>query len=79
MSAMSTMLTAVRPPAPTPWRARHAMRVPLLCARPARPAETTVRTSESWTMTLRSNRSATLPQMGVLIVVVSSVAVTTHV
>ena len=55
------------------------MSMPVLCDRPASAEESTEMASASWMSSLRSTRSASLPQIGVEIVVVSSVAVTTQV
>ncbi|MNC80846.1 hypothetical protein D3C75_1337770 [compost metagenome] len=52
---------------PTPWE------------NPAAAEDSTEMTSASWMRSLRSTRSASLPQIGVVIVVVSRVATTTQV
>ena len=79
MSAIRTVPSAVRPPAPMPCRARMPMSIPVPWDSPARAEETTEMASASWMSSLRSTRSASLPQIGVEIVVVSRVAVTTQV
>jgi hypothetical protein len=79
MSAMMIWLSAARPPAPMPCTARNAMSVPVSCEKPAAAVARTKMTIASWMSSLRLNRSASLPQTGVEIAVVSSVAVTTHV
>ncbi len=79
MSAMMTWLSAARPPAPMPCTARNAMSVPGSCEKPAAAVASTKITMAIWISSLRLNRSASLPQMGVEIAVVSRVAVTTHV
>ena len=79
MSAMMTWLSAARPPAPMPCTARKAMSVPGSCENPAAAVASTKMTSAIWMSSLRLNRSASLPQIGVEIAVVSSVAVTTQV
>lgn len=79
MSVMSTVASAMRPPAPMPWNARSAMSVPTFCDRPASAEETTATTSATWMRTLRLVRSASLPQIGVEIVMASRVEVTTQV
>ena len=79
MSAMSTWLSAASPPAPMPCTARNAMRVVVSCEKPAAAVASTKMTIASWKSSLRLKRSASLPQTGVEIAVVSSVAVTTQV
>jgi hypothetical protein len=76
---MMTCTSAVRPPAPTPCRARHAISQPIECERPASSDPITKMSSPIWTSSLRSKRSASLPQIGVLTVSASSVEVTTQV
>src|SRR5690606_13435264 len=79
MSAMSTWLSAARPPAPMPCTARIAMSRCVSCEKPAMAVATTKITIASWYRNLRLVRSASLPQIGVEIAVVRSVAVTTQV
>ena len=79
MSAMMTWLSAARPPAPMPCTARNAMSISGLCENPAAAVASTKIAIAIWMSSLRLNRSASLPQIGVEIAVVSSVAVTTHV
>ncbi len=79
MSAMMTWLSAASPPAPMPCTARNAMSVAGSCEKPAAAVASTKITIASWMSSLRLNRSASFPQTGVEIAVVSSVAVTTHV
>jgi hypothetical protein len=79
MSAMRTVPRAVRPPAPMPWKARKRMSSPTFWDRPAAADESTATTSATWISSLRLVMSASLPQMGVVIVVVRRVAVTTQV
>ena len=55
------------------------MSVSVSCEKPAAAVASTKITIASWMSSLRLNRSASLPQIGVEIAVVSSVAVTTHV
>ena len=74
MSAMSTWLRAARPPAPRPCTARNAMRVPESCEKPAAAVASTNSASANWISSLRSNRSASLPQIGVEIAGVRRVA-----
>ena len=79
MSAMSTWLRAASPPAPMPCTARQAISIPGSCEKPATAVATTKMTIASWNSTLRLNRSASFPQIGVEIAVVRSVEVTTQV
>ncbi len=79
MSAISTWLRAARPPAPRPCTARKAISVSGFCEKPAAAVASTKMTIASWNSTLRLVRSASLPQIGVEMAVVSRVAVTTHV
>ncbi len=79
MSAMMTWLSAARPPAPMPCTARKAMSVLVSCEKPAAAVARTKIAIAIWMSSLRLKRSASLPQTGVEIAVVSSVAVTTHV
>ena len=62
-----------------PCTARQPMSQPIDCASPAIAELTTKITIAIWTSSFLSNRSASLPQIGVDAVVVSRVAVTTHV
>ena len=55
------------------------MSVEVSCEKPAAAVASTKITIAIWNSSLRLNRSASLPQTGVEIAVVSSVAVTTHV
>ena len=62
-----------------PCTARNAMRVSVFCENPAAAVASTKIATATWKRTLRLVRSASLPQIGVVIAVVSSVAVTTQV
>jgi hypothetical protein len=55
------------------------MSVSVFCEKPAAAVASTNRTIAIWISSLRLNRSASLPQMGVEIAVVSRVAVMTQV
>src|SRR5829696_212186 len=79
IAARMTWTKAVSPPAPTPWTTRNAMRVPAFCASPASPEPTTKITRASWMSVFLLVRSASLPQIGVVAVIASRVAVTTQV
>ena len=80
MSAMTTWTSAVRPPAPMPWSDPEADE---LARRPGQPGERGADHEDDQrraaSSSLRSNRSANLPQTGVLTVIASRVEVTTHV
>ncbi len=75
MSEKITWTRAIRPPAPMPCTARKAISVPGSCAKPEATEATTKMASASCTSSFRSSMSASLPQIGVLTVVASRVAV----
>jgi hypothetical protein len=79
MSAMITWLRAASPPAPMPCTARKAISVDVSCEKPAAAVASTKSTMASWISSLRLNRSASFPQIGVEIAVVRRVAVITQV
>ena len=79
MSAMTIWVSAVRPPAPRPWKTRMVMSMLVSCENPAMAEAITKISSESCSSSLRLDRSASLPQIGVEMVVASRVAVTTQV
>src|ERR1044072_8752904 len=79
IAAITTWTSACRPPTPSPWNARAAMICSAFCARPLAIQPSTKMQMATWTSVFLLNRSASLPQIGVLAVAVSSVAVTTHV
>ncbi len=79
MSAITTTASAVMPPAPRPCTTRKAMSISADCDSPARAEPATKMIRDSCTSSLRSNRSASLPQIGVLAVIDSSVEVITQV
>jgi hypothetical protein len=62
-----------------PWKARAAISSPAFCDAPATADPTTKITIDSWMSSFLLNRSASLPQIGVVAVAVSRVAVTTQV
>src|SRR3954471_13588218 len=72
------MASVIRPPAPSPWRARNAISSPSVWATPlsAEPARKT--TIAAWNRGLRPWRSLTRPQMGIETVAPRRYAVTTH-
>lgn len=78
MSAIRTWLRAASPPPPSPWNPRNMMSISV-CDSPA-PALARMKIVSARIMRfLRFTRSASLPQIGVEIAVVSRVIVTTHV
>ena len=76
---MITWLRAIMPPPNRPWNTRQQMRNSGLWEKPALAEASTKPTIAIWNSSLRSNRSASLPQIGVAIAVESSMAVTTQV
>ncbi len=62
-----------------PWKARAAMSWPAFWLSPAIAEPATKITIATWTSSFLLNRSASLPQIGVVAVAVSRVAVTTQV
>ncbi len=76
---MMTWASAVRPPAPRPWITRAPMSMPGFCDTPAMAEPMTKMMRPSCTRTFLLTRSASLPQMGVEIVVASRVEVITQV
>ena len=76
---MTTCASACSPPAPMPCTARQPISQLIDSASPAIAELTTKITIAIWTSSFLSNRSASLPQIGVDAVVVSRVAVTTQV
>ena len=76
---MTTCTNAVRPPTPRPWIARAPISMLIEVEKPAMTEPTEKITSADWTSTFLLNRSASLPQIGVVAVIVSRVATTTHV
>ena len=76
---MTTWASACSPPAPMPCTARQPISQLIDSASPAIAELTTKITIAIWTSSFLSNRSASLPQIGVDAVVVSRVAVTTQV
>jgi hypothetical protein len=79
MLAITTCTSAVRPPTPSPWTARAPISTSIEGAKPAISEPTEKMTSAVCTSSFLLNRSASLPQMGVVAVIVSSVATTTQV
>ena len=79
MLAITTCTSAVSAPTPRPWKARAPISTSMFGAMPAtrEPAEKITR--PSWTSSFLLKRSASLPQIGVVAVIVSSVATTTQV
>ena len=77
--AITTCTSAVRPPTPRPWTARAPISTSMVGAKPAISEPIEKITSAVWTSTFLLNRSASLPQIGVVAVIVSSVATTTQV
>src|SRR6476660_2008481 len=76
---MIDWVSAVRPHIPRPCTTRHPMRKGTEWARPAATEPATKTSSESWTSSFLLNRSDNLPQIGVLTVVASRLAVMTQV
>src|SRR4051794_23615593 len=64
---------------PTPWMTRKPMSMPIVCDRPLRAEPTTKTTMAACTSIFLLNRSASLPQMGVVAVAARRDAVTTQV
>ena len=62
-----------------PWNARQVMSMAVDVDSPATAELSTKMTSAIWTSSFLLNRSESLPQIGVVTVVVSRVAVTTQV
>ena len=79
MLAMTTWTSAVRPPTPRPCRARAPISTSMLGASPATSEPAQKITRALCTSIFLLKRSASLPQMGVVAVIVSSVATTTQV
>ena len=79
MSVITTIDSAITPPAARPWTARAAMRCQVSWESPATADDATNATSATWIRALRSTRSASLPHSGVLTVIASSEDVTTQV
>jgi hypothetical protein len=79
IAAITTWTNACRPPMPMPWKARAAISCSVFCASPLIIEPITKIVIATWTSVFLLNRSASLPQTGVVAVAVSSVAVTTHV
>ena len=79
MLAITTCTRAVRPPTPRPWKARAPISTSIDGAKPATSEPIEKMTSADWTSSFLLNRSASLPQIGVVAVIVSSVATTTQV
>src|SRR5690606_32474390 len=73
------MISACSPPRPRPCRTRQPIRVPTEWENPARIEPTVKIVIASCTSSFLLNRSASLPQIGVVAVEASRVAVTTHV
>ena len=71
--------SAIRPPIATPCTARKAIIGGTVCERPAPIEPMTKITMESWISSFLLNRSESLPQIGVVIVIASSDAVITQV
>ena len=79
MLAMTTWTSAVRPPTPRPCTTRAPISTSMLGAKPAMSEPIEKMTSAVWTSSFLLNRSASLPQMGVVAVIASRVATTTQV
>jgi hypothetical protein len=79
MLAITTWTSAVRPPTPRPWTTRAPISTSMLGAKPAISDPMEKMTSADCTSTFLLNRSASLPQIGVVAVIASSVATTTQV
>ena len=79
MLAMTTCTSAVRPPTPRPWKARAPISTSIEGAKPATSEPIEKMTSAICTRIFLLKRSASLPQIGVVAVIVSSVATTTQV
>ena len=76
---MTTWTSAVRPPTPRPWIARAPISTSMEGAKPAISEPIEKMTSAVCTRIFLLNRSASLPQIGVVAVMVSRVATTTQV
>ena len=76
---MTTWTSAVRPPTPRPWTARAPISTSIDGAKPAMSEPIEKMTRALWTSSFLSKRSASLPQIGVVAVIVSRVATTTQV
>ena len=79
MRATAIMTSDIRPPTPMPWTTRTAMSMFVSVEKPAITVPTVKRMREIWTRTLRSTRSASLPQIGVETAVARRLAVMTQV
>ena len=73
------MISACSPPRPRPCSTRQPISVPTDCENPAKIEPTVKIVIDSCTSSFLLNRSASLPQIGVVAVEASRVAVTTHV
>src|ERR1700710_2727085 len=78
MSAINAVAVTVRPPAPTPWTARHDTSQPIDSASAHISEAATKSPALSWKISLRPNRSPNLPARTVAMVSVSRYDVTTH-
>src|SRR5690349_7464247 len=78
MEPMIAWARAVRPPIAMPWTTRAVSSSGMVSDRPAMTDPATKITMLSWTRTFLSNRSASLPQIGVVAALASSAAVMTQ-
>ena len=79
IAAIAICTSACRPPRPRPCSTRQAISVSTDWERPASIEPTMKMTMASWMSSFLLNRSASLPQIGVVAVEASRVAVTTQV